>query len=61
MNQTTHNNIGNFIWGIANDFLRDAYACGIKVPEIADDKLLALDEKTAELEEMAEEAMEVAE
>ena len=42
MNQATHNNFANSMWGFANDFC-DVYACGIKVPEIADDKLLTLD------------------
>jgi len=31
---------------------------GIKVPETVGEKLLALDKKTAELDEMTEEAME---
>ena len=61
MNNTTHNTIVNFIWGIADDVLCDVYVRGIKMPEIADEKLLALDEKTAELDEMAEEAMEAEE
>ena len=57
MNHTTHNNSANFICGIDDDVLRDVYSRGIKVPEIADQKLLTLDGKAAKLDETIEEAM----
>ncbi|WP_084502924.1 hypothetical protein [Desulfatirhabdium butyrativorans] len=37
MNHVIHNSIVNFIWGIADDVLRDVYVRGIEVPEVAED------------------------
>lgn len=61
MNYTIQNTIINFIWGIADNVLLDVYERFITVPELADKNLLVLDEKTSELDEIAEEATEARE
>lgn len=44
MNHVIHNSIVNFIWGIADDVLRDVYVRGIEAPEVGEEYLLALGE-----------------
>lgn len=52
MNHVIHNNIVNFIWGIADDVLRDVYVRVIEVLEVAEDELLPLEEDDAATAEM---------
>lgn len=58
MNHVIHNSIVNFIWGIADDVLRDFYVRGIEVPKVAEEELRALKEDTADADDVIDNELE---